>query len=219
MAGLGTRTSDRHVKPKPLIMVKNKPLFAWAIEGLPWDRASELIVVTNKKVAEFVEFKNLLKTYTPKDCNLTVEVLDMPTSGQAETVLKGTENMKKDHGLVIFNCDTSISEDFPRDFERWEGLLGTFSSSNPGMSYLEVDGEKVTKTVEKEVISNCASTGLYYFASREIFKSAYENTNFQNESFIAPMYNSMIQQGLNVGHFATQKVIHLGTSNEIASFG
>jgi dTDP-glucose pyrophosphorylase len=199
-------------------MVEDKPLFAWAMDGLPLDLSRNITIITNENVAKFPTFDVLLKKFLPRDLEITIEVLDKQTSGQAETVLKGTNNLSNKNGLLIFNCDTWISDDFPRDFEKWDGLLGTFYSSNPTMSYLEVNGKKVLRTVEKEVISNKASTGLYYFASKEIFLNAYNSTDFASESFIAPIYNSMIRNDLQVGHFKTLRVIPMGTTDEISSF-
>jgi NDP-sugar pyrophosphorylase family protein len=218
MAGSGTRTSDAHNIPKPLIMVKEQPLFSWALKGLPLDLASDLTLITNTSVAKNPDFDRLLKQFVPKDLQLSVEVLDEKTSGQAETVLLGTNKIDESKGLLIFNCDTYISDDFPREFEDWDGILGSFASTNPGMSYLQTDGNRVTKTVEKDVISSQASTGLYYFASKEIFRNAFNNTNHLGETYVAPMYNSMILNGLKVGFFWTQMVIPLGTSDEIETF-
>lgn len=218
MAGSGTRTSDKYSTPKPLIMVKNEPLFSWAIKGLPLELASELTVVTNRLVATNENFDRHLATFVPKQLKINLEVLEEQTSGQAETVLLGTKKINNDKGLLIFNCDTYISDDFPRNFQSWDGMLGYFKSSNPAMSYLQTTGEEVNRTIEKEVISDKASTGLYYFASREMFVDAFHDTSHQQETYIAPMYNSMIQKGYRVGSFPTKTVIPLGTSQDILAF-
>ena len=218
MAGSGTRTANAYSTPKPLIMVEEKPLFSWALDGLPLDLACEITIITNKHVSEDPSFDKSLESFIPKSLKLNVEVLQNATSGQAETVLLGTKKVENHKGLLIFNCDTFISDDFPRDFEKWDGILGTFRSSNPAMSYVQTNGNRVARTVEKDVISNQASTGLYYFASKEIFKNAFFDTNHLKESYVAPMYNSMIQNGLEVGFFGTEMVIPLGTSQEIETF-
>ena len=218
MAGSGTRTSGQYESPKPLILLDDRPLFSWALAGLPLDLASEIRVVTNKRVAQNPHFDRLMKKFMPTDLKLLVEVLEKPTSGQAETVLLGSKDINRENGILVFNCDTFISNDFPRDFEKWDGLLGSFESSNPGMSYLETAENKVLRTVEKEVISNKASTGLYYFGSKEIFESAFFSTNHHKESYVAPMFNSMISNGLDVGYFKTKIVHPLGTSEEIEAF-
>jgi dTDP-glucose pyrophosphorylase len=218
MAGSGTRTSDKYESPKPLILLDEKPLFSWALEGLPKDIASEVRVITSRQVAAHSQFESLMKRFMPTSLNFSVEILQKPTSGQAETVLLGTKDVDRNNGILIFNCDTFISDNFPRDFEKWDGVLGTFESSNPGMSYLETEDKKVIRTVEKEVISNRASTGLYYFGSTEIFEKAYFGTNHSKETFVAPMYNTMISEGLNVSFYDTEIVHPLGTSEEIEEF-
>jgi len=218
MAGSGTRTSEKYDSPKPLIMLDERPLFSWALEGLPKDIASEIRVITSGQVAGHPQFESLMKRFMPTSLNFSVEILQKPTSGQAETVLLGTKDVDRKNGILIFNCDTFISDNFPRDFEKWDGVLGTFKSSNPGMSYLEIEDKKVIRTVEKQVISNRASTGLYYFASKDIFEKAFFGTNHPKESYVAPMYNSMISDGLQVGFFDTEIVQPLGTSEEIEAF-
>jgi dTDP-glucose pyrophosphorylase len=218
MAGSGSRTSAKHNSPKPLILIDERPLFSWALDGLPMNLATEIKVITNSQVSGHPHFEGLLKDYMPKTLDVSVEILQESTSGQAETVFLGTQNLDKNSGILIFNCDTFISDNFPRDFEKWDGLLGAFESSNPGMSYLEVRDELVVRTVEKQVISNRASTGLYYFGSKEIFQRAFINTNHSKESYVAPLYNSMIRDGLDVGFFETDTVHPLGTSEEIEMF-
>jgi NDP-sugar pyrophosphorylase family protein len=218
MAGLGTRTSKEYDSPKPLIMVHERPLFSWAIEGLPIDLASEIRVVTNSHVARHPEFETLLKQFMPTSLKISVQILQKLTSGQAETVRLGTEDIERDSGILVFNCDTYISDNFPRDFEKWDGILGTFHSTNPGMSYLETNDQKVIRTVEKQVISTQASTGLYYFGSKEVFDKAFFASDHLKESYVAPMYNSMIRDGLDVGSFDTTVVHPLGTFEEIEMF-
>lgn len=218
MAGSGTRTSKEYESPKPLIMVNQRPLFSWALEGLPIDLASEIRFVTNNRVAGHPDFETLLEQFMPTSIKTSVQILQRLTSGQAETVYLGTEDIETDNGILVFNCDTFISDDFPRDFEKWDGILGSFQSTNPGMSYLETKDQKVIRTVEKQVISTQASTGLYYFGSKEIFDRAFFASNHLNESYVAPMYNSMIRSGLEVGFFETQVVHPLGNFDEIEKF-
>ena len=218
MAGSGTRTSEKYDFPKPLILLKDKPLFAWALGGLPIDLASEIRVITNRNVASHPQFNKLMEKFMPAKLKVSVEVLKKQTSGQAETVLQGSKGINQKNGILIYNCDTVISDNFPRDFEKWDGLLGSFKSCSPGLSYLETIDNKVIRTVEKQVISDNASTGLYYFGSLELFEKAFIGTKHQKESYVAPIYNALIQNGLQVSFFDTKVVYPLGTPEEIESF-
>jgi len=218
MAGSGSRTSAVFPQPKPLILVKGRPLYSWALDGLPLRKALNLTIITSKEVANYPNFKSSLKLFLPKSIETDVIVLKEKTSGQAETVKLGSERLSPDSGMLIFNCDTLISDDFPDDFLEWDGLLGTFKSSDPGMSYVKTSGNKVLQTAEKVVMSDKASTGLYYFRNRKIFLESYNNMNHVRESYIAPMFNHLISKELKVGFFDTEKVVPLGTAQEIINF-
>jgi dTDP-glucose pyrophosphorylase len=218
MAGSGTRTSNKFHQPKPLIPVQGRPLFSWALEGLPLHKAVDLTIVTSEEVANYQNFSSTLSAFLPKAIETHIVVLKDRTSGQAETIKLGSEKLNPDNGMLIFNCDTLISDDFPDDYCEWDGLLGTFKSDNPGMSYVKSFGNRVIQTAEKEMISDDASTGLYYFKNREIFLESFNNIKHVNESYIAPMYNHLIAKDLKVGSFETARVVPLGTAQEILNF-
>jgi NDP-sugar pyrophosphorylase family protein len=218
MAGSGTRTANEFYHPKPLIPVQGRPLFSWALEGLPLHKAIDLTIITSEEVANYQNFNYTLSTFLPKSIETHIVVLKNRTSGQAETIKLGSEKLNPDNGMLIFNCDTLISDNFPDDYYEWDGLLGTFKSDNPGMSYVEASGNRVLRTAEKEVISDKASTGLYYFKNREIFVESFNNIKHFSESYIAPMYNYLIAKDLRVGSFDTERVVPLGTAQEILNF-
>ena len=218
MAGRGTRTQNEYSVPKPLIFTKDRPLFSWALQGLPLEIASDLTFVTNKSVGNNPIFLHYLETYVPKNLKARTLIIDNETSGQAETVLLGLGKVPKSNGLLIFNCDTFISDNFPRIYSQWDGILGSYPSTDPSMSYIEVDSMQVLRTAEKAVISPLASTGLYFFKNKDLFLEAYEKTPHTAETYVAPMYNYLIEQGLAITYFETQKFVPLGTPQEITSF-
>ena len=215
MAGAGTRTSNFSSDPKPLIQLLGRPLFSWALDGLPIKQATDLTIITNQEVANHPSFNPLLERHLPNSINTHVIVLKNQTSGQAETIKLGSKHLPEDNGLLIFNCDTFITNDFPEDYTDWDGLLGTFKSDDPGMSYVKTSGRNVLETVEKQVISDQASTGLYYFKNRELFLEAYNHIEHVNETFVAPLFNYLISREFKVGCFDTRRVVPLGTAQEI----
>jgi len=218
MAGEGTRTSDLFKHPKPLIKVHDHPLIAWAMAGLPLQHASGITFIVNSKIKTEINVIDLVSPYLPKTISLKEVVLSKSTSGQAETVYVGTQDLNSTVPIVIFNCDTVISNDFPEDYSSWDGLLGTFTSNNPQMSFVKSFEGKVIQTAEKEVISNQASTGLYYFKELQFFQEAYRATRHVNESFVAPVYNWLIDNLYQIGSYQTKSVLPLGTSAEIDWF-
>lgn len=218
MAGRGSRTADLFSEPKPLIPVLGAPLVAWALSGLPLAESTEVILIINPEVANVKDLHSLVLPFLPQGVNLSVQIVLEPTSGQAETVLVGTKHLDDDEPVLIFNCDTVISDNFPKHYRELDGILGTFDSVDPQMSYVESQNEKVVRTAEKIVISNEASTGLYYFKSLGVFRRAYSETSHINESYVAPLYNNLIKRGLKVESYSTDVVIPLGTSAQILDF-
>ncbi len=82
----------------------------------------------------------------------------------------------------------------------------TFEASHPKWSYARVDETgKVLETVEKKVISNHATVGLYYFKKGKEFVEAaqsmiHKNIRYNNEFYICPTYNELLLKNKNGIH-------------------
>ncbi len=219
MAGLGSRTKSFSQNPKPFVSLFGVPLFKFALHGLPLDKCSKLTFVLNENDREFFELrgKEQLKQYGPVD--IETKVLFTPTtSGQAATVDVALSPEDLPNPILIASCDTMVSKDFPSDFIMWDGLLGTFWSENPAMSYVRLDGDNVVETAEKQVISNHASSGLYYFKHAGDFRQVFRDSKFEGESFVAPLYNKLLESNAKVGIWQHASVTPLGTSEELELF-
>jgi dTDP-glucose pyrophosphorylase len=109
----------------------------------------------------------------------------------------------------------NFNDDFNTDCD---GLVVLFDSNEPKFSYATLDKDGfLVSTSEKVVISNHASTGTYYFKDIRTFKKYYEKTGFNNgEHFIAPIYNSMIKDGLRVQSAFASEVFPLGTPDDLS---
>ena len=76
-------------------------------------------------------------------------------------------------------------------------------SKNKNYSYAKFDKGFVTETAEKKVISNLALSGLYYYKEFSYFiESAHyiisKNIHVNNEYYIAPGYNYLIDNGKKI---------------------
>jgi RpiB/LacA/LacB family sugar-phosphate isomerase len=105
-----------------------------------------------------------------------------------------------------------------------DGCILTFKSNSPNYSYSEIgqDGY-VLRTQEKTVISNLASVGLYYFKSGSLFvkyaKTMIDrNIRTNNEFFICPLYNLLIEDGLKITTKKVEKMHIFGTPEEFDFF-
>lgn len=153
--------------------------------------------------------------------------LDDVTKGQAETVKYALQNKELDDHLVIFNIDTfrpNFHLPSSTFLSNCDGYLETFIGEGANWSNivpLNKEQQTVSLTAEKQSISEYCCSGIYYFASVEIYLSTYEEyfktkANTNSEYFIAPMYNYIISEGGVVKYSVIQKedVIFCGVPEE-----
>jgi dTDP-glucose pyrophosphorylase len=105
-----------------------------------------------------------------------------------------------------------------------DGTILVFKSDNPSYSYSKINNEGfVIETAEKKVISDLSSIGLYYFKSSKDFldyskKMVNENIRTNNEFYVCPLYNLLINDGKKINTLLFDKCNSIGTPNEINEF-
>ena len=133
----------------------------------------------------------------------TIIPVTQVTEGAACTVLLAREVINNDDPLMLANSDQWVDIDIndylvEMDRRQADGLIMTMWADHPKWSYagLNEDGY-VTRVVEKEVISNEATVGIYnYRRGRDYVRAAEQmiakNLRVNNEFYLAPAYNEMI---------------------------
>lgn len=209
MAGLSSRfTKAGYTLPKYMLYVKNKSLFRLAVESFEKYFESARFVFIARDVFDTERFiKEECELLGIKD--FSVVMLEQPTRGQAETVIKGVEGagIKDNESILIFNIDTFRPDFvFPEGIKDWDGYLEVFEGNGANWSYAKTESEdstRVIETAEKREISTHCSTGIYYFKKAKEFVDAY-NENLVNpikgvpELYVAPLYNFLIRDGKNI---------------------
>jgi NDP-sugar pyrophosphorylase family protein len=230
MAGRGERFhAEAPDLPKPLIPVRGKPMFLWALAGLPLAQASRVLLIVNGSVAAHAPADRAREWGV--DGEIREVVLDEITRGQAESVLLGLAAAgcaDSDESLVIFNSDTVINDgwyheilDSPADLG---GALQVFEADGDHWSFAELDaGGFVRRTTEKERISPWCSTGLYWFSSTARFCGLVNEalgawSPGSNEIYVAPLFNLLIGAGERVKAISAREVTCLGTPTELDRF-
>ncbi len=113
---------------------------------------------------------------------------------------------------MIANSDQYIDADIHSYFSymdnnKLDGLIMTMNANDPKWSFVEFDANGfVKRVVEKEVISNEATVGIYNFKNGSSFIAAAKkmienNDRVNNEFYVAPTYNYLISEGHSVGIF------------------
>jgi dTDP-glucose pyrophosphorylase len=208
MAGRGSRFAQAgFTVPKPLIPVGGRPMIQWVIENIRPARPHRFIFLAlAEHLTQFPEVPAELRRLCPR-CEI-VPVCAV-TDGAACTVLLAKELINSDDPLMIANSDQIV--DLPideylahGDAPGVSGLIMTFWSDHPKWSYcrLRADGT-VSEVVEKQVVSNEATVGIYNFRHGAEFVRAAESMiaadlRVNNEFYVAPCYNQLIAEGARV---------------------
>jgi NDP-sugar pyrophosphorylase family protein len=225
MAGKGKRFSDKgYSKPKPLIDVNGKPMIQLVIDNLNIDAKYHFIC--QKEHCKKYSLDNFLCSLKP-DCNIIP--IDRITDGPASTVLLAKKFINNDDELVIANSDQFVNWNsnnfisFLRDKNADGGIL-TFEAYDDKWSFVKIDDLGfVTEVAEKKLISNIATVGIYYYKKGKFFVEAAEqmiqgNIRVNNEFYVAPAYNEMIQNQKKICIFNVTKMYGLGTPEDLNTF-
>ena len=225
MAGRGKRFEDAGYSfPKPLIDINGKTMIQIIIENLNF--SAEHILICQKEHYEKYALKELLDLITP-NCKI-IQVSEI-TEGAACTALLSKESINNDEELIIANSDQWVNWNnqhflsFLRDNDADGGIV-TFYSTHPKWSFVKLDDEgKVTRVAEKKPISNIATVGIYYFKKGKYFVEAAEqmigkNIRTNNEFYIAPVYNEMIQSNKKILNYPIAEMRGLGTPEDLSKF-
>ena len=232
MAGLGSRFQEAGFKkPKPLIDVGGMPIYKKALSSLDTLHMEKdhIIVIQESHQLDYDLGEKLLKDLP----HASVVMLSSVTDGAAETCLKASKLITDDDPVLVMDCDlwfksrayfTLIEEIVTGDDLKTGGALLYFNAGNPRYSYAEIEGDRVLRTAEKEVISTNALAGAYFFSSGKIFKAAAKELveggirSGVKEYYISLLYNIIIASGLTVKAAPVEEYHSFGTPEELKEF-
>jgi dTDP-glucose pyrophosphorylase len=216
MAGRGSRFADvGYVDPKPLIDVGGKPMVQWIIENIePKCPHRFIFICLASHLERYPSIRPTLEALSPECEIVTVREV---TEGAACTVLLARDFIDDDNPLMIVNSDQYVEIDVNEYLskmydEKADGLIMTFWSDNPKWSYCRLGNDGlVAEVVEKQVVSNVATVGIYNFRRGSDFVNAANamiglNQRVNGEFYVAPVYNSLVAQG--------RRIVTVGTGRE-----
>ncbi len=204
MAGLGSRFQQAgYTTPKPMIPVHGVPMIEVVVNNLRPARAHRFLFICQEKHIEEYQLRPFLAKVAP---GCTVIGIPGVTQGAACTVLCAKEHINTNNPLMIANSDQWINysiDDYLLRFDtyRYSGFIMTMTSNLSKWSFIRRGVDKrVVEVVEKKVVSDEATCGIYNFARGKDFVRSAEamiaaNIRVNNEFYVAPVYTQMIQEG------------------------
>lgn len=224
MAGEGSRfLKEGYAFPKPLIDVDGKPMIQTVVENLQFD-AEYIFLVRKEHLEKYAGLRNTLDRISNGKFKI-VEV-DKLTEGAACTALLAKEHINTDEDILIANSDQIIDyrpENFlvMKNMTTVDGIIFTFNAVHPKWSFIKVNNLGfVTEVVEKIPISNIATCGIYWYRRGKDFVQSAESMiakklRVNNEFYVAPVYNEMIQNEKKIIPFFVQHMHGIGTPEDL----
>jgi len=235
MAGRGLRFAQAgFAGPKYMIEAGGRTLFEHSVFSLPLELAEKICFIALREHEEQFKLSRFIgeKLGPGRKGAWDLFLLDAPTRGQAETVLKIRGLIPPDCGLGIYNIDTcfhssSLAALLRDPFARADGVIGAFKLNSPDSKWSFActgPGGLVTKTAEKVRISDNALTGFYHFSrASDFFEAAAASVaageTVRGEFYVAPLYNRLIAAGRRFVLDNVDELTPLGTPEEVAAFG
>lgn len=208
MAGRGSRFANAgYQDPKPLIRFGGKPMIQWVVGNVtPKGPHRFVFLCLEEHLGQYPDIPTTLRSISPGCEIVPVEGV---TEGAACTVLLARRWIDSDEPLMIANSDQFVSLGIAdylavMETEHADGLIMTFEADDPKWSYCRLRAdETVSEVVEKQVVSNEATVGIYNFRrGRDFVRAAdrmiADNLRVNNEFYVAPTYNQLIAEGAKI---------------------
>jgi NDP-sugar pyrophosphorylase family protein len=231
MAGRGQRFRDAgYDVPKPLIPVHGVPMIRLVIDNMRPRRPHRFIFLVLQEHLDTYEVGARLREWAP---GCEVVPIAGVTEGAACTVLCAEHLIANGAPLMTANSDQWVDfsvDDYlaAMDSGRWDGFIMTMKADDPKWSFVgfRPDGT-IDRVVEKQVISDEATVGVYNFREGRLFTEAAhrmiaKDLRVNGEFYVAPVYNEIIADGARVGSYAVGSVdagmYGLGTPADLHQF-
>jgi NDP-sugar pyrophosphorylase family protein len=231
IAGKGSRFSEAGYKlPKPLIPVHGIPMIEVVVNNIRPLCEHRFIFIALKEHLDHLNMEETLNRIAP---GCIIVPVNEVTEGAACTVLLARDYINNDSQLMIANSDQWVDIDINNylvelEKQNADGLIMTMWADDPKWSYVGFNKEgHVCKVVEKQVISNEATVGIYNFRRGYDFVRSAEqmivnNLRVNNEFYVAPAYNEMINDKSKIIVFNVGKeyegMYGIGIPSDLDSF-
>lgn len=227
MAGEGSRfAKEGYTFPKPLIDVGGKPMIQRVVENLDFD-CEYIFLVRKEHLKKYEGLRDTLEMITNK--RMKIVQVDGLTEGAACTALLAKEFIDNDESLLIANSDQIIeyeAENFKSliNLTDVDSIVWCFNDVHPKWSFVKTNARGfVTEVAEKRPISDIATCGIYWYRKGSDFVKSAEamiekDVRVNNEFYIAPVYNQMIEGGKTLIPFYVHKMHGIGTPEDLSNY-
>ena len=227
MAGAGSRFQIAgYDEPKPFIKFNGKMMIEHVLSSFENINANFILVIQEKFLIEQKEQIIKLKN------NYKLDYVTVPklTMGAAITALAAHKKINPAYDIIFADSDNIFNKNDINNFinyvrnNNYSGALLTFNSDQSCFSYANVEENGyLIQTKEKEVISNHAICGVYYFKELEQFKDAVidlvvESDLSKGEFYMSNVYNHLMKITKKIGVYDIKTFDCVGTPEQLNEY-
>jgi dTDP-glucose pyrophosphorylase len=166
---------------------------------------SQFLVTNNQRF--LLENLGLLPTHS------RVEIVNpgQRTAGAIASALLPYDRIDDSSAIALVPTNSLVAHDSLLEFmqamlssENDAGVL-LVESQNPNFSYVRMFEGKIIEFVEKRVIGNFATTGVFFFRNRDVLLNCarwalVNNQTTNNQYYVAPSLNYLLTSGRTIGY-------------------
>ena len=227
MAGAGSRFRVAgYSLPKPFIEFNDKMMIEHVLSSFSKVEANYILVLQEK----FLDEQKFQLDKIQKNYQVSFVTVPKLTMGAAITALASHKVINPKYDIIfadsdnIFDCNDIYNFiEYSRN-NNLSGSLLTFNSNKPCFSYVKVDESgNFIETREKEVISNHAIAGAYYFKNSDEFKDSVidmivEADLQMSEFYMSNVYNHLKKITNRIGIYDISHFDCVGTPEQLYQY-
>lgn len=231
MAGLGKRFFKNNFSlPKPLILIKKKPMFIQAAKSMPKSNCN--IFICNKKLVKKYKIKEILKNEYQN--NFKLITISRTTQGQASTCLLAKKYINKNDKIFIHSCDSLIKYDSKKLFKNLNNSQAIIFSTKPNKTHIQniksygwinLKNNKINRISCKSKASNYPKKdfviiGTFAFNNANIFlkltKELIKNKQkINNEYYMDMVFKIALEKKIKIKNKLVDSYYSWGTPGEL----
>jgi dTDP-glucose pyrophosphorylase len=166
---------------------------------------SQFLVTNNQRF--LLENLGLL----PGESNIEIVNPDQKTAGAIASALLPYDRIDDSAAVALIPTNSLVAHDSLREF--MQGMLSSehdagvllVESHNPNFSFVRMFEGKIIEFVEKRVVGNFATTGVFFFRNRDVLLNCarwalVNNQLTNNQYYVAPSLNYLLTSGRTIGY-------------------
>ncbi len=166
---------------------------------------SQFLVTNNQRF--LLENLGLL----PGESKIEIVKPDQKTAGAIASALLPYDRIDDSSAIALVPTNSLVAHDSLLEFmqamlssENDAGVL-LVESQNPNFSYVRMFEGKIIEFVEKRVVGNFATTGVFFFRKKDALLNCarwalVNNQSTNNQYYVAPSLNYLLTSGRSIGY-------------------